>query len=179
MNKKVFIDFGSGPKMEMAIKFKLDGFYVTIVNKRVSELFRNIGKMRDMEYYKMIADEICNFDLSDLNNKCKYKADAWHCGAVLEHVELENIDNFLQNIRNNSKDKFYGTLNIDLTDHVGGFKHYENPSKYFDEGIRNTLKHDEWYNIINKHFTIKKYNKQYRVNNRYAHPSTLFFDVTE
>lgn len=176
MNKKVFIDFGSGPIMDMAIKFKLEGFYVTIVNKRVSELFRNIGKMRDMEYYKMIADEICNFDLSDLNNKCKYKADVWHCGAVMEHVELEKIDNFLQNIRNNSKDKFYGTMNIDLSDHFGGFNHYQNLSEY--SHVKNTLKHDEWYDIIDKHFTIKEYSKQYRINNS-VYPSTLFFDVTE
>jgi len=55
MNKKVFIDFGSGPNMNIAIKFKFEDFYVTIVNKCVSELFRNIGKMRDMEYYEMIA----------------------------------------------------------------------------------------------------------------------------
>jgi hypothetical protein len=170
----VFIDFGCGPNMSQCIKYKSKNFYVIAVNKTQEDFFRNMKKKVDLEYYKLICDELNTFDLSDLSNKCTYKADRWHCGAVLEHVEEDKIKNFLINIGNNIKEKSIGTLNIDLTDHFGGFNHYRDLSKY--SFIKNTLREEEWYDIIENHFHIDLYEKQYLAENN-EYPSKLFFKL--
>ena len=46
---------------------------------------------------------------------------------------------------NHSKDDFTGRINIDLSDHKGGFRHYDNFKSREWWFIQNTLKRDEWY----------------------------------
>ena len=172
--KKVFIDFGCGPNMTRCIEYKRKHFYVIGVNKTQRDFFENMKKKVGLEYYKLICDELAIFDLSDLSNQCTYKADVWHCGAVLEHVEEDKIENFLTNINNNIKEDSFGTLNIDLTDHHGGFDHYKHLSKY--SFIKNTLKENEWYSLIEKHFVIDSYHNLYKIQHS-EYPSTLCFDL--
>lgn len=155
MDKKVFIDFGSGSKLKNCMRFYLKDYYVIAVNQYEKDLIEYAETFPSIEY----CDELLFFDLSDLSNVCTYKADAWNCSAVLEHVEEHKIENFLTNINNNTKDISEGRIQIDLTDHEGGFKHYEYPSQY--SFIKNTLKENDWNDLIKKHFNIVKQKKRY------------------
>ena len=58
---------------------------------------------------------------------------------------------------NHSKDNFIGEINIDLSDHKGGFRHYENFENSEWTFIKNILKKDEWYEKIHKYFDISSY----------------------
>ena len=173
--KKVFIDFGSGPSVKWLIYYKKLGYYTVSVNK----LFRDL-KSKDIEYLKLITDEMFFFDFSDLSNKCgNHKADNWICGAVLEHVEPEKIDGFLQNMINHSKDNFIGEISIDLSDHKGGFRHYENFENDEWLFIKNILKKDEWYEKIHKYFDISSYREGFKFKDKQNRPTTLFFTVSK
>ena len=169
VEKQVFIDFGSGPKMDKCIRYHLKNFYVIAVNNFKKDLFENAEESITLDYYETICDELNFFDLSDLSYSCDYKADVWNCSAVLEHVEENKIENFLTNIKNNIKDNSEGYISIDLTDHNGGFDHYNDLTKY--DFIKNTLKEKDWNYIIKEHFDIRKY----YVQRTSTLPSTLFY----
>ena len=177
--QKLFIDFGSGPNVSSLIHYKELDYYTISVNKSEREIYVNQKERRDIEYFKLVTDEMFFFDFSDLNNKCNnHKADDWHCGAVLEHVEPEKIDGFLQNMLNHSKKDFKGNLNIDLTDHEGGFLHYEDFKNPRWSYIKNTLKRDEWYEKIRKYFYISSYKEAFKFRDEQNRPTTLFFTVS-
>ena len=177
--QKLFIDFGSGPNVSNLIHYKELDYYTISVNKSEREIYVNQKERRDIEYFKLVTDEMFFFDFSDLNNKCNnHKADDWHCGAVLEHVEPEKIDGFLQNMLNHSKKDFKGNLNIDLTDHEGGFLHYEDFKNPRWSYIKNTLKRDEWYEKIRKYFYISSYKEAFKFRDEQNRPTTLFFTVS-
>ena len=174
-NQKVFIDFGSGPNVDRLIKFTNEGYYTISVNLDKSMLFKNSGKDKSMSYYELCTNEFFFFDFSNLNNKCdNYKADRWHCGAVMEHVEPEKIDGFFQNILNHSKEEFVGNINIDLTDHKWGFDHYEHPEKYRHH-IKNTLKRNEWYEKVKEFFHITAYNERFKFRDDQNRPTAILF----
>ena len=82
----------------------------------------------------------------------------WNCSSVLEHVDPMDIDPFLTGLKNNCKDKSEGLIHIDLTDHFGDFKHRTTPENY-SHFIKNFYQEKEWYEIIEKHFTIKAWRK--------------------
>ena len=175
--QKVFIDFGSGPNVDELIRYTNEGYYTISVNKDRYQLFKNRGEDKDINYFKLCTNKLFFFDFSDLNNKCdNYKADKWHCGAVMEHVEPEKIDEFLQNILNHSKEEFEGTLNIDLTDHHGGFDQYEHPEKY--RYIKNTLKRNEWYEKIKEFFQITTYSERFTFRDDQNRPTSVLFRLT-
>lgn len=161
MDKQVFIDFGCGPNMSQAIKFKENGYYVILVEKSEQDLYENTH-INDIEYYKVVADEIFFFDITDVSRRTTYLADVWNCGAVLEHVEPNQIDPFLLGIKNNCKNESQGVINIDLTDHFGGFDHRDNPDNY--NFIKNLYEEKEWYYIIEKHFSIQKWSKDFKAD---------------
>ena len=178
-NQKVFIDFGSGPNVDRLIKFTNEGYYTISVNLDKSMLFKNRGRDKSMSYYELCTNEFFFFDFSNLNNKCdNYKADDWHCGAVMEHVEPEKIDGFLQNILNHSKKDFKGNLNIDLTDHKDGFLHYEDFENPRWSYIKNTLKRDEWYEKVKEFFRIEKYGERFKFKDNQNRPTALTFTLT-
>ena len=67
MNKPVFIDFGCGPNMSYSIKYKSNGYYIIIIEKSEKNLYENSNMdCSDIEWFKMIADEIFFFDITDL-----------------------------------------------------------------------------------------------------------------
>jgi hypothetical protein len=159
MNKPVFIDFGCGPNMSYSIKYKLNGYYIVIIEKSEEYLYENLDMgPPDIEWFKMIADEISFFDITDSSKSVMNKADVWNCSSVLEHVDPHDIDPFLTGLKNNCKDKSEGLIHIDLTDHFGGFKHRTTPEEY-NHFIKNFYQEKEWYEIIEKHFTIKAWHK--------------------
>ena len=165
MNKPVFIDFGCGPNMSYSIKYKSNGYYIIIIEKSEKNLYENSNmNCSDIEWFKMIADEIFFFDITDLSNTVSYKADVWKCTSVLEHVDSHDIDSFLTGIKNNCKDKSKGLIHIDLTDHFGGFKHRTTPEEY-NHFIKNFYQEKEWYEIIEKHFTIRTWRKSFWYTN--------------
>ena len=165
MNKPVFIDFGCGPNMSYSIKYKSNGYYIIIIEKSEKNLYENSNMdCSDIEWFKMIADEIFFFDITDLSNTVSYKADVWKCTSVLEHVDSHDIDSFLTGIKNNCKDKSEGIIHIDLTDHYGGFEHRIAPENY-NHFIKNFYQEKEWYEIIEKHFTIRTWRKSFWYTN--------------
>ena len=165
MNKPVFIDFGCGPNMSYSIKYKSNGYYIIIIEKSEKNLYENSNmNCSDIEWFKMIADEIFFFDITDLSNTVSYKADVWKCTSVLEHVDSHDIDSFLTGIKNNCKDKSEGIIHIDLTDHYGGFEHRIAPENY-NHFIKNFYQEKEWYEIIEKHFTIRTWRKSFWYTN--------------
>ncbi len=165
MNKPVFIDFGCGPNMSYSIKYKSKGYYIVIIEKSEEYLYENSDMDHaDIEWFKMIADEIFFFDITDLSNTVSYKADVWKCTSVLEHVDSHDIDSFLTGIKNNCKDKSEGIIHIDLTDHCGGFEHRITPDNY-NHFIKNFYQEKEWYEIIEKHFTIRTWRKSFWYTN--------------
>ena len=165
MNKPVFIDFGCGPNMSYSIKYKSNGYYIIIIEKSEKNLYENSNmNCSDIEWFKMIADEIFFFDITDLSNTVSYKADVWKCTSVLEHVDSHDIDSFLTGIKNNCKDKSEGIIHIDLTGHYGGFEHRIAPENY-NHFIKNFYQEKEWYEIIEKHFTIRTWRKSFWYTN--------------
>ena len=158
MNKPVFVDFGCGPNLQVAIEYKKKGYYIIIIERSEKDLYNHSDMDHpDMEWFKIIADEIFFFDITDLSKTITHKADAWLCSAVLEHIKLDDIDLFLKGIKNHCKKNSHGVIYIDLTDHHGGFNHRVNPENY--NFIKNSHEEKEWYEIIEKYFTIETWHK--------------------
>ena len=73
--------------MSYSIKYKSKGYYIVIIERSEEYLYENSDMDHaDIEWFKMIADEIFFFDITDLSNTVSYKADVWKCTSVLEHV---------------------------------------------------------------------------------------------
>ena len=60
-------------------------------------------------------------------------------------------------MKNHCKKNSQGLIHIDLTDHYGGFNHRVNPENY--NFIKNLHEEKEWYEIIEKYFTIETWHK--------------------
>ena len=186
MNKPVFVDFGCGPNLQVAIEYKKKGYYIIIVERSEKDLYNHSDMDHpDMEWFKIIADEIFFFDITDLSKTITHKADAWLCSAVLEHIKSDNIDLFLKGMKNHCKKNSQGLIYIDLTDHHGGFNHRVNPENY--KFIKNSHEEKEWYEIIEKYFTIETWHKLFWNQNKdymnmkekletYVAPDILGFD---
>ena len=155
MDKPVFVDFGCGPNVKQLLKYRKKGYYVIMVDRSEEDLYENTD-IQDIEYYKLIADEISFFDITDISKRTTYKADVWNCAAVLEHIEPDQVDLFLTGIKNTCKKGSRGSMYIDLTDHFGGFDHRVNPEKY-SHFIKIIYTESDWFDSIEKHFQIKKW----------------------
>ncbi len=157
-NKKVFIDFGSGDNFNQMKKAKLRGLYTIAINQEEYELMES-------EYWKLIVDETHIGKISDEYNIPE--ADEWICGSVLEHMLEDEIHKELQGLQNKIKHTSIGQINIDLTDHYGGFRHYleEDYAKHYPKWYLNRIKADEWTEIINKYFYYER-NKNYFMKSR-------------
>ena len=94
MNKPIFIDFGCGPNTKHLIRYRKKGYYVISVDRSEQDLYENTD-IKDISYYELVSDEISFFDITDLSKKTNYPADVWNCGAVMEHIEPDQIDPFL------------------------------------------------------------------------------------
>jgi len=103
----------------------------------------------------------------------------------LEHIKSDDIDLFLKGIKNHCKKNSHGVIYIDLTDHHGGFNHRVNPENY--KFIKNSHEEKEWYDIIEKYFTIETWHKLFWNQNKdymnmkekletYVAPDILGFD---
>ena len=162
MNKPIFIDFGCGPKTKHLIRYRKKGYYVISVDRSEQDLYEN-SDIKDISYYELVSDEISFFDITDLSKKTNYPADVWNCGAVMEHIEPNQIDPFLYGIKNNCKKGSRGVIYIDLTDHFGGFDHRVNPEKY-NHFIKNAYEEIEWFDIIGRHFEIEEWWRRFKSN---------------
>ncbi|SVB67236.1 uncharacterized protein METZ01_LOCUS220090 [marine metagenome] len=146
-NKKVFIDFGPGDMLKYLKKARFQGFYTIAINQEEYEEMNS-------EYWKLIVDETHIGKFSDEFDIPK--ADLWHCTSVLEHMKEDEIHKELQGLKRKIKKTSSGKIHIDLTDHEGGFRHYEEEDfgRTYPVFYLNRIKHDEWWGILNKYFYI-------------------------
>jgi hypothetical protein len=145
MSNKVFIDFGSGDNFSQMKKAKLRGLYTIAINQEEYELMES-------EYWKLIVDETHIGKISDEYNIPK--ADEWICGSVLEHMLEDEIHKELQGLKNKIKHTSIGQIQIDLTDHIGGFRHYieEDYGRRYPNFYLNRIRANAWTQIIRKYF---------------------------
>ena len=145
MVNKVFIDFGSGDNFSQMKKAKLRGLYTIAINQEEYELMES-------EHWKLIVDEPHIGKISGEFNIPK--ADEWVCGSVLEHMLEDEIHKELQGLKKKIKRTSTGQIHIDLTDHVGGFRHHieEDYGRHYPVFYLNRIRANAWTVIIRKHF---------------------------
>ena len=148
MVNKVFIDFGSGDNFSQMKKAKLRGLYTIAINQEEYELMES-------EHWKLIVDETHIGKISDEFNIPK--ADEWICGSVLEHMLEDEIHKELQGLKKKIKRTSTGQIHIDLTDHVGGFRHHieEDYGRHYPAFYLNRIRANAWTQIIRKYFYYK------------------------
>ena len=145
MSDKIFIDFGSGDNFSQMKKAKLRGLYTIAINQEEYDLMES-------EHWKLIVDETHIGKISDEFNIPK--ADEWICGSVLEHMLEDEIHKELQGLKKKIKRTSIGQIHIDLTDHVGGFRHHieEDYGRHYPVFYLNRIRANAWTVIIRKHF---------------------------
>ena len=148
MSDKIFIDFGSGDNFSQMKKAKLRGLYTIAINQE------KYSFMKD-EHWKLIVDETHIGKISGEFNIPK--ADEWVCGSVLEHMLEDEIHKELQGLKKKIKHTSTGQIHIDLTDHVGGFRHYieEDYGRHYPAFYLNRIRANAWTQIIRKYFYYK------------------------
>ena len=148
MVNKVFIDFGSGDNFSQMKRAKLRGLYTIAINQE------KYSFMKD-EHWKLIVDETHIGKISGEFNIPK--ADEWVCGSVLEHMLEDEIHKELQGLKKKIKRTSIGQIHIDLTDHVGGFRHYieEDYGRHYPAFYLNRIRANAWTQIIRKYFYYK------------------------
>ena len=148
MSDKIFIDFGSGDNFSQMKKAKLRGLYTIAINQEEYELMES-------EHWKLIVDETHIGKISGEFNIPK--ADEWICGSVLEHMLEDEIHKELQGLKKKIKRTSTGQIHIDLTDHVGGFRHYieEDYGRHYPAFYLNRIRANAWTQIIRKYFYYK------------------------
>ena len=148
MVNKVFIDFGSGDNFSQMKKAKLRGLYTIAINQEEYELMES-------EHWKLIVDETHIGKISGEFNIPK--ADEWVCGSVLEHMLEDEIHKELQGLKKKIKRTSTGQIHIDLTDHVGGFRHHieEDYGRHYPVFYLNRIRANAWTQIIRKYFYYK------------------------
>ena len=148
MSNKIFIDFGSGDNFSQMKKAKLRGLYTIAINQE------KYSFMKD-EHWKLIVDETHIGKISGEFNIPK--ADEWVCGSVLEHMLEDEVHKELQGLKKKIKRTSIGQIHIDLTDHVGGFRHYieEDYGRHYPAFYLNRIRANAWTQIIRKYFYYK------------------------
>jgi len=148
MSNKIFIDFGSGDNFSQMKKAKLRGLYTIAINQEKYELMKN-------EHWKLIVDETHIGKISGEFNIPK--ADEWVCGSVLEHMLEDEVHKELQGLKKKIKRTSTGQIHIDLTDHVGGFRHHieEDYGRHYPAFYLNRIRANAWTQIIRKYFYYK------------------------
>jgi len=148
MSNKIFIDFGSGDNFSQMKRAKLRGLYTIAINQE------KYSFMKD-EHWKLIVDETHIGKISGEFNIPK--ADEWVCGSVLEHMLEDEVHKELQGLKKKIKRTSIGQIHIDLTDHVGGFRHYieEDYGRHYPAFYLNRIRANAWTQIIRKYFYYK------------------------
>ena len=148
MSNKIFIDFGSGDNFSQMKKAKLRGLYTIAINQEEYELMES-------EHWKLIVDETHIGKISGEFNIPK--ADEWVCGSVLEHMLEDEVHKELQGLKKKIKRTSIGQIHIDLTDHVGGFRHHieEDYGRHYPVFYLNRIRANAWTQIIRKYFYYK------------------------
>ena len=148
MSDKIFIDFGSGDNFSQMKRAKLRGLYTIAINQE------KYSFMKD-EHWKLIVDETHIGKISGEFNIPK--ADEWVCGSVLEHMLEDEVHKELQGLKKKIKRTSIGQIHIDLTDHVGGFRHYieEDYGRHYPAFYLNRIRANAWTQIIRKYFYYK------------------------
>ena len=129
-------------------KAKLRGLYTIAINQEEYELMES-------EHWKLIVDETHIGKISGEFNIPK--ADEWVCGSVLEHMLEDEVHKELQGLKKKIKRTSIGQIHIDLTDHVGGFRHYieEDYGRHYPAFYLNRIRANAWTQIIRKYFYYK------------------------
>ena len=147
---KVYLEFGVGNNFDLVLVDKsLRGYYTITIDKKKSPI---------LNQYKHYIDE---YIVGDWNDEHDIQlADEWSCISCFEHIEPEMVDESIQGIIRKVKKDSIGYVHIDLSDHHGGFKHYEDMSKFIEEtgyaGIKNVFSHKKWLTIFEKYFILNK-----------------------
>ena len=160
MKQKIFIDFGIGNNFNKSIKAKsLQDYYTIAIDKR---------RYNEYNEYKTFVDQ---YIIGDWREEYDIPlADEWICTSCFEHISPNEVESSIQGIIKKVKPRSQGRFFVDLTDHEGGFKHYDgwkHPWSYL-----NTIKHDEWYKIFRKYFLFD-FEKHYLIKNNELLPSGI------
>jgi len=173
MKKKVYIDFGVGTFYEHVKKNSIKGYYTIVIDKRISEP-DNLAYEENKHFVdkRIIGDWINDYDIP--------KADIWSNISTFEHIPVNMIDKSIIGMIKKIKKDSEGYIWINLTDHFGGFEHY-NPKSYGKEAgspdkfkYINTIKSDKWKTIFAKYFDFT-YEEKY-LDNIKEYPSTAIFN---
>lgn len=157
MKQKVFIEFGVGNLFDTYTKIKaLSNYFTITIDKKYSE---NYTKNEHFVDKYIVGDWRDQFDIP--------LADEWVCVSCFEHITPNDIDSCIKGILKKIKKNSVGHLHIDLTDHKGGFDHYEPilyQQKKYNSSYLNTIKSKEWRKIFENYFVFD-YNEMYFKNN--------------
>ena len=150
MKQKVFIEFGVGNDFKDIKEKALYDYYTITIDKRPAS--KNYKKNSDFVDQYIIGDWNDDYDIP--------KADEWCCISCFEHILPEEIDKSINGIIKKIKHDSIGKIHVDLTDHLGGFNHYDDQlykEKKYNSRYVNRIKYNEWKNIFCKYFTFKEY----------------------
>jgi len=161
MGQKVFIEFGVGNLFDTFTKIKaLSNYYTITIDKKYSKLFPKNEHLVD-KY--IVGDWREDYDIP--------LADEWVCVACFEHIKPNEVDDCIQGIIKKIKKDSIGHLHIDLTDHQGGFDHY-NPILYkeknYNSAYLNTISNTEWYKIFENYFNFEYVEKYFENTSEYV-----------
>lgn len=148
--KPVFIDFGPGKKDNAARQAKQQGFFT--IGLDYSE--REEHSSDNWAFDRMIYGP---WEVAKLTQK----AAAWRCSSCLEHTKQDDVEEAVAGIARLINPKSNGKIHIDLTDHRGGFTHYQPGHIWTDPNRRsgtylNTVRIDDWYTLVDKYLIIAK-----------------------
>lgn len=150
MIKKVFMDFGVGKNFHKVKHYALKNYYIIVIDKK-SGTYDEYDEVYNINKHfvdkRIIGDWNNDYDIP--------KIDVWSCTSCFEHIIPENVEASIHGIIKKIKKNSTGTLSIDLSDHLGGFNHYDDnlyKSKKYNSSYLNRIKCLEWKNIFFKYF---------------------------
>lgn len=168
MNQNVYIEFGVGTNYENVKQHALQNYYTIVIDKIYkAKYIEPYEKNKHFVDKQIIGDWINDYDIP--------LADKWSCVSCFEHIHYDDVNKSIEGIIKKIKKNSTGFIHIDLTDHLGGFKHYNIDNKKRHWPFINDIKSKEWKQYFSNYFdfdykevffeNINTYPKQVKFHN--------------